>query len=266
MTVLEGGPLSLDQLLRTVPFCSGKLGEVTVGSSLEPWRINACADLGDKKKLWAHVWFMSPSSVGPGGLFPLLSFYWQGGGLLQERSVLSVTERLGCDKGTGLGVGQSTQISPSVGHKQWLNGGWWCDSLVLRILEQISAKGPDIMSTPPAWERVCSRVGWESELKGTWQLHFLTSFFSPYFTFSTISKYWMCLRAGRKELDGSDGVEDGVCGSKLTQFQFQHISPNYILWSLVRDYSCLILTNAAEWDTSLTTEHLHGMRWPWWLV
>lgn len=55
---------------------------------------------------------MSPSSVGPGGLFPLLSFYWQGGGLLQGRSVLSVTERLGCDKGTGLGVGQSTQIGP----------------------------------------------------------------------------------------------------------------------------------------------------------
>lgn len=56
----------------------------------------------------------------------------------------------------------------------------------------------------------------------------------------------MCLRAGKKELDASDGVEDGVCGSKPTQFQFQHISPNYILWSLVRDYSCLILTNAAE--------------------
>lgn len=48
---------------------------------------------------------MSPSSVGPGGLFPLLSFYWQGGGLLQGRSVLSVTERLGCDKGAGAGSG-----------------------------------------------------------------------------------------------------------------------------------------------------------------
>lgn len=43
--------------------------------------------------------------MGPGGLFPLLSFYWQGGGLLQGRSVLSVTERLGCDKGTGAGSG-----------------------------------------------------------------------------------------------------------------------------------------------------------------
>lgn len=43
--------------------------------------------------------------MGPGGLFPLLSFYWQGGGLLQGRSVLSVTEMLGCDKGTGAGTG-----------------------------------------------------------------------------------------------------------------------------------------------------------------
>lgn len=46
---------------------------------------------------------MSPSSAAPGGLFPLLSFYWQGGGLLQGSSVLSVTERLGRDKGTEAG-------------------------------------------------------------------------------------------------------------------------------------------------------------------
>lgn len=50
MTVLEGGPLLLVWLLKAVPFCSGRLGEVTVGSSLEPWRINAWADLGDKKE------------------------------------------------------------------------------------------------------------------------------------------------------------------------------------------------------------------------
>lgn len=46
--------------------------------------------------------------------------------------------------------------------------------------------------------------------------------------------------------DGSDGVRERVRRSKPTQFQFQHISPNYILWSLAGDYSCLILTNAAE--------------------
>lgn len=41
--------------------------------------------------------------MAPGGLFPLLSFYWQGGGLLQGSSVLSVTERLGRDKATAAG-------------------------------------------------------------------------------------------------------------------------------------------------------------------
>lgn len=51
---------------------------------------------------------------------------------------------------------------------------------------------------------------------------------------------------GRGSFDGSDGVEDGVCWSKPTQIPFQHISPNDILRSLVGDYSCLILTNAAE--------------------
>lgn len=42
------------------------------------------------------------------------------------------------------------------------------------------------------------------------------------------------------------GLKMGVCWSKPTQIPFQHISPNDILRSLVGDYSCLILTNAAE--------------------
>lgn len=75
------------------------------------------------------------------------------------------------------------------------------------ILERISAMGPDIPSTSPAWRRVCSGLERESELKDTSPL--FSAFSCPYFTFSIISKYWTCLRAGRKELDGSDGVEDG---------------------------------------------------------
>lgn len=114
MTVLEGGPLLLVWLLKAVPFCSGKLGEVTVGSSLEPWRINAWADLGDKKEaLGACLIHESVLSGAPWGLFPLLSFYCQGGGLLQGRSVLSVTERLGYDKGSIAGSGpEHTDLPP----------------------------------------------------------------------------------------------------------------------------------------------------------
>lgn len=69
MTVLEGGPLSLYRLLRTVPFCSGKLGEVTVGSSPEPWRINAWADLGDKKEASGACLIHESILSGPWGAF-----------------------------------------------------------------------------------------------------------------------------------------------------------------------------------------------------
>lgn len=69
MTVLEGGPLSLYRLLRTVPFCSGKLGEVTVGSSPEPWRINAWADLGDKKEALGACLIHESILSGPWGAF-----------------------------------------------------------------------------------------------------------------------------------------------------------------------------------------------------
>lgn len=59
-------------------------------------------------------------------------------------------------------------------------------------------------------------------------------------------------RNSKKELDGSDGV----CRGKPNEFQIQHISPNYILQSLVRDYSFIILSNVTEWNTTLTTEQL----------
>lgn len=93
-------------------------------------------------------------------------------------------------------------------------------------------------------------------LKGIWQLQS----FSNLFKIPDVSGGFR-----KRSLDGSVRVKDGVCGSKPTQFQFQRISPNYILWSLVRDYFSLILTNAAEWHTSLTTEQqLHRLRWPRW--
>lgn len=119
-----------------------------------------------RRRLQAHVWFMSPSLVGPRGLFPLLSFYWQGGGLLQGRSVLSVTERLGCDKGTRLGVGQSTQISPCVGHKHWLNGGWWCDSQVLRDIRTDISDGAWHHEHPTCLEEGLFRSGMSKWVEG----------------------------------------------------------------------------------------------------
>ena len=69
MTVFEGGPLSLDRLLTTVPFCAGKPGEVTVGSSLEPWRINARADLSDKKEASGACLIHESILSGPWGAF-----------------------------------------------------------------------------------------------------------------------------------------------------------------------------------------------------
>lgn len=52
-----------------MPFCSGKLGEVTVGSSLEPWRINAWADLGDKKEASGACLIHESILSGPWGAF-----------------------------------------------------------------------------------------------------------------------------------------------------------------------------------------------------
>lgn len=69
MTVLQRGPLFLDRLLRTVPFCSGKLREVTVGSSLRPWRINAWADLSDKREAWGACLIHESILSGPLGAF-----------------------------------------------------------------------------------------------------------------------------------------------------------------------------------------------------
>lgn len=93
MTVLEGGPLSLLRLLRTVPFCSGNLGEVTVGNSLEPWRINAWADLCDKKEALGACLIHESIFGGPlGGFFHCCPFTGRVEGLLQGRSVLSVSE------------------------------------------------------------------------------------------------------------------------------------------------------------------------------
>lgn len=75
---------------------------------------------------------MSPSSVDPLGAFSTAVLLLAGWRVCcrGDQSCLSV--RLGYDKGKGPGVGQSTQICPCVGHERWLNGGWWCDSQVLR--------------------------------------------------------------------------------------------------------------------------------------
>lgn len=102
----------------------------------------------------------------------------------------------------------------------------------------------DIMSSPPAWRRVCSgeRERWKSELKGTWQFHFFLLLLCIFCHFEILDVSEDRQKGARRLRWG----DDGVCGSKPTQFQFQHISPNDILWSSVRDYSCLILTNAAE--------------------
>lgn len=119
-----GRPLSLDRLLRTVPFCSGKLGEVTVGSSLEPWRINAWADLGDKKEASGACLIHESILSGPwGAFFHCCPFTGSVEGCC--RGAQSCLSQRGCGviKAQWLGVGQSTQISPSVRHKQRLNGG-----------------------------------------------------------------------------------------------------------------------------------------------
>lgn len=151
-----------------------------------------------RRKLRAHVWFMSPSSVGPGGLLPLLSFYWQDGGLLRGRSVLSVTERLGYDKGIGLGVGQSTQIGPSVGHMRWLNGGWWCDSQVLRHIRTDISDG--------AWHPehlTCLEEG----LFGTGARKWAEGHFSTFLSFF-VSVFYIFYHF--KILDMSEGWQKGV--------------------------------------------------------
>jgi len=135
----------------------------------------------------------------PWGLFPLLSFYWQGGGLLQGRSVLSVTERLGYDKGTGLGVGHSPQICPRVGHKRWLNGGWWCDSQVLRDIRTDISDG--------AWHHehpTCLEEGFFQEWnkKVNWRALGSSNSFS---FFVCIFIFFLF-----KILDVSDGLQKGV--------------------------------------------------------
>lgn len=59
------------------------------------------------------------------------------------------------------------------------------------ILEQISVMGPDIMSTSPAWRRLCSEMEWESELKGTFLCFFLSVFYIFYhFKILEMSEGW----------------------------------------------------------------------------
>jgi len=88
--------------------------------------------------------------------------------------------------------------------------------------------GPDITSTTCLEEGLLG-TGWGSELKGTEQLHFWVLFLIIHFLpFQKVS-----VSEGRKSEMAPTGRR--VCGSKPTQFQLQHISPNDILWSFVGD-------------------------------
>lgn len=83
----------------------------------------------------------------------------------------------GVIKAQGLGVGQSTQIGPCVGRKRWLNGGWWCDSQVLRDIRTDISDGAWHHEHPTCLEEGLFRSRMRKWVEGHLAGPFLQAFF-----------------------------------------------------------------------------------------
>lgn len=83
----------------------------------------------------------------------------------------------GVIKAQGLGVGQSTQIGACVGRKRWLNGGWWCDSQVLRDIRTDISDGAWHHEHPTCLEEGLFRSGMRKGVEGHLAAPFLQAFF-----------------------------------------------------------------------------------------